>query len=218
MSRNHYDTDMLYVVRPSTVIYHRKIDKYEEILEKNAAAITPVSKKEAKKALELGEIVRPTNIVSDIYWYVQRASLKRAKKNNVNSITQILLFINDPRDITIAVKERGIYRNVFTNEMLYPGTAFHLRKGQRCLELLDNDTMPMAKHLWERNEENSAYDDEAMKKIIARKPFLTMKELELLYDEIKFDTVMNEVYEEPIRLRLKNKIKRQIVRDHVAFF
>ena len=177
MNKDKIPSDKIFVVRPSTVVYDDTKYGFTDSMIKAISAKTPI----------------------------QRNRLEKAKASNVNNVTHTASFENRIENITIAIEETGICKDLITDEIIYDSFISHFCEGEKCVNVVKNDKILLARYLFEKNLENSKYTSELEKYILSLKPFYTIEEIKIILEEIKKEVSLEENETKIFTLKQKSK-------------
>ena len=72
-----------------------------------------------------------------------------------------------------------------------------------------NDKVLLAKYLWEQSVQDTKYNNEIERYILALKPFYTIEEIMSILEQLKSEAVLQKE-EQPLAFTLKRKSKQPI--------
>lgn len=192
MSNVELETERLYVVKPSVVVFDDTQYLFRTVQRKTASTPLPVSKKESEMAAEYGVELKRSSIWQNMNYQLQQTIYDVVKRININVVDHTVKFERKNEDITIARREAAGYADVASNKVFFSGIADHHCEREMCVGISKNDKILLARYLWESSFPEIPYNMKIEKYVLALKPFYTREEIMIILEQIKEKAVSKE--------------------------
>lgn len=185
MGEKIYPTNSLYVVNPSIVVSDNTTYSFRELMDKRIVLKRPVSKKESRLMASKGINLPETSLSQNIKWHLSEIMYEKAKALNINHVTHEVLFEQRTSDITIAVSNNSIYKDLLSDERIVSDVDLHICEGEKCVGVVENDAISLVRYLFEQELKKTQYNNEIERYIMSLKPFYTIEEIIDILTQIK---------------------------------
>ena len=135
-------------------------------------------------------------------------TVRKQKKENVNDVTHIVGFENNIKDTTIAVIRDRWLENFTTHEKYYQRITSHFCEGEKCVDVVENDKIPLLRYLWEKSSKDIPYNRQVEEFSLSLKPYFKHEEVIEILKEIKDSVSLIE--QKPLSFIVKTRKKQPI--------